>query len=609
MEHTVKLHIENKIREIKVASGANLLGVLREQGVAVESPCGGNGRCGKCKVRVSGLNNEPAEKERNLLGEKALASGYRLACYNQVRSDLEVFAEKVSETANIQTAGKDRATVLQPLMAKTYVELPEPNLEDQTSDLERVLMACGSGISPEVDFALVRELPALLRSSGYKVTLVVAGGKLVGVEKGDTTSVFYGVAVDIGTTTIAAYLYDLCTGKRLGVHSMLNPQRKFGADVLSRIEYTMASTDHLSEMHETISQCMNAIVAHLTQNQGITPFDVYEMVFAGNTTMMHFLLHADARYIAASPFIPVTTRLHRIQAGSLGISINDGGMAVVFPCVSGYIGADTVAAVLSSGMYTDEHISLLIDIGTNGEIVLGNKDWLYSCSTAAGPAFEGANIRNGVGGIRGAIDKVTLTPEFRYTTIGQVKPLGICGSGIVDAIAQMLNAGVLDETGRLADEEEAEALPSQYGSRIMDIGKMRAFVLADASETGTGSEIAVTQKDVRELQNAKAAIAAGIRTLAKRAGISLEKIDKVYLAGGFGSYINIDSALRIGLLPQELAGRIESIGNAAGSGAVEGLLSSERLDAAVQIKSRIRYIELSASADFVDEYVECMLFE
>jgi uncharacterized 2Fe-2S/4Fe-4S cluster protein (DUF4445 family) len=323
--------------------------------------------------------------------------------------------------------------------------------------------------------------------------------------------------------------------------------------------------------------------------------------------MTHFLMGLDAVNIAVSPFIPVTTRLHIVKATRLGIVTNPCGIAVILPCVAGYIGADTVAAVLSSGLYESDRISLLLDIGTNGEIVLGCKDWMYSCSTAAGPAFEGANIKNGVGGIKGAIDKVFLDDGFGYTTIQDTAPVGVCGSGLVDAIAGMYKTGVIDETGRIADDDEALKLSGHLSERIVEIDGMRAFLLAAANETAIDSDISITQKDVRELQNAKAAIAAGVRVLVKRAGIELDDIERIYLAGGFGSYIDIDATLTIGLLPLELEGRIEAIGNAAGQGAVEALLSVEMLAETKNIRDRINYIELSSSADFTEIYIDSMI--
>lgn len=609
MECNVRVHKNGAIKSYRVEKGTVLLKFLQRIRIDLHTPCGGKGTCGKCRVRASGLS-EPVRKERDLLGAKGIAKGYRLACFNKIDSDADVFIDDEDNygSASIKTEGKWRRFDLDPIVKKRFAKLDAPSLDDQDSDEERVLRGMkGSGTSGSIK--LLHRLPDAIRDNDCSVTLVQVDGSLVSVEPGDTSYKAYGIAVDIGTTTIAAYLYDMISGKRTDVYSVLNPQRKFGADVISRIEHTISQPGGLDEMNDEIVSCMNGMIGYFAGNTGISAGDIYACVFVGNTTMMHFLMKVPARNIAISPFIPVTTRLCSFPAGDMGIGINPFGSAVVFPGVSAYIGADTVAAVLSSGMYKGGRISLLLDIGTNGEIVLGNGKWMYACSAAAGPAFEGANIRNGVGGIKGAIDTVRLIPEFTCTTIGSMRPIGICGSGLVDAIAGMLKAGVIDETGRIAGRDEYDDAGSGLGGRLVGMDGGNAFMLVRCDECEAGADIAITQKDVRELQNAKAAIAAGIRILADKAEIRMEEIDRVYLAGGFGSYIDTESAFAIGLLPGELRGKVESIGNAAGTGAIFGLLSGKLLADTEKLKKRIRYVELSACPEFMDRYVECMMFE
>lgn len=609
MEYTVRIHKNGSVIERKVLPGVNLLDFLRDNSFDVASPCGGRGTCGKCRVKVTGLMEEPSQKEKHVIGNSALSKGYRLACYNNINSDIDLYMDEKDDEAKIATDARERNIRLNPIVKKKFVTLKTPAIDDQISDIDRIAKNMdGATVAESID--LLRELPDAMRLSDYKVTLGCFDDRVVFVEEGDTTQILYGVAVDVGTTTIAAYLIDISTGIKLDVYSALNPQRKFGADVLSRIDYTLRSDGLLSEMNDSVVNCINNAIEFFCARNNIEYSNIYAVVLVGNTTMMHFLMKLSAKNIATAPFIPVTTRLHKFRAKELGIKINHHGYAVIFPCVSAYIGADTIAAVLSSGMYENENISLLIDIGTNGEIVLGNNEWLYSCSTAAGPAFEGANIRNGVGGVKGSIDRVSLNPELHFTTIGNAEAIGICGSGIVDAVAAMLEAGVIDETGRIVsyDDDEYDALSDELKNRIVDIDGMSAFLLVKSEKCAADIDIAITQKDVRELQNAKAAIAAGIKVLVKHAGIEMKDIGRVYLAGGFGSYINIDSALKIGLLPEELRGRIESIGNAAGAGAIEGLISVDLLGKTEEIKNNMKYIELSAQPDFVDEYVECMMF-
>jgi len=609
LEHKLKIRREEGTTEYFVDSGTNLLQFLNGSSIfaGLESYCSGNGTCGKCRVKVNGQLSEPSEKEKKLLGETALDNGFRLACYINVSSDLEVFLEKPRANARIATEGKQINAGLDPLIVKKLITLNPPDTNNQASDLER-LAAVEQNIA--LDLEGIREISAAIRQNDYQITTVSYNGGVISVEPGDTSGKVYGIAVDVGTTTVVGYLLDLVSGRRVGVYSMQNPQKKFGADVISRIACTQDSQEALGGMNQTIIDCINDIIRHLTENRHIGRDDIYAAVFAGNTTMMHFLMKLSAKNIAVSPFIPVTTQMHRFKASQLGIGINRHGIGIVLPSVSAYIGADTVAAVLASGMYEQEDIALLLDIGTNGEIALGNSKWMYSCSAAAGPAFEGANIRNGVAGISGAIDKVRFTPDFEYTTINNEKPIGICGSGVVDIISGLLAEGIIDETGRILDVEELDAsVPEELKRRLIKIDGLNAFLIEKNAGYGFDTDIVITQKDVRELQNAKAAIAAGIRVLVRQAGIRVEDIQRVYLAGGFGNYIDIESALNIGLLPKELRGRVESIGNAAGAGAVGCLISKRILDKAQDIKANMKYIELSARDDFMDEYVENMMFE
>ncbi|AEV67486.1 ASKHA domain-containing protein [Acetivibrio clariflavus] len=593
----------NKILEINAQQGQNLLELLRKADIDISTPCNGNGTCGKCKVRIlSGHLPNPSQNEIKVLGFNAIESGYRLSCCYAVRSDVEILLESDSLQAQIVTEGRQRSFELDPVVTKENIVLEKPSLSSQISDFERVLGSCSMLEVNTPSLQLIRNIPELIRQKDYNISLIKTGTRLLGVEAGDTTESLYGVAVDIGTTTIAAYLIDLTDGERLCVYSGLNPQKKFGADVISRIKHTIDSETGLEELNNLIINEINSCIGAMCEEANISRSDIYAITLVGNTTMTHFLLKVPAKNIAAAPFIPAVTSMVKINAKELGVDINPYGLAFVLPAVSAYIGADTVGAVLSTGMYEQEDISLLIDIGTNGEIVLGNREVLYACSSAAGPAFEGANIRNGIGSIKGAINSISLKSGVSYTTIGGAEPVGICGTGIVDGIAQLLEMGIVDETGRLDDEWEP-ATPEQasLAKNITVVDNMNAFLIC--------GDIAITQKDIRELQNAKGAIAAGINVLVKQSGINFSDIKNVYLAGGFGTYINVDSALKIGLIPFQLRGKIQPVGNAAGQGAIEGLLSVKRLSDAEIISKKIKYIELSSSKDFNDFYMNCMMFE
>ncbi len=592
---------KDKIYESIAGKGKNLLDHLREAHITINAPCNGNGTCGKCKVKIQGGYLPPATaNEQKILGTNAIEAGYRLSCSCYVEADMEILLEEINLQAQIVTEGRQRTIELSPIIAKEKVSLEKPGLTCQTADFERVVGDAVESGTPNLQ--LIRMIPEIIRQNDYNVSLIKMGDRLLGIEAGDTLKRQYGVAVDVGTTTIAAYLIDLSNGQRLGVQSALNPQKIFGADVISRIKHTIEEETGLQEMQDLIINGVNDCIKVLSEEANISRTSIYAITLVGNTTMQHFLLKVPAKNIAAAPFIPAVTSMININAKELGIDINPFGIACILPSVSAYIGADTVAAVLSTGMYKQDETALLIDIGTNGEIVLGNKDMLYACSSAAGPAFEGANIRNGIGSVQGAINSISLRSGLEFTTIGNVKPVGICGTGIVDGVAQMLEAGIIDETGRIDDEwEPGSPELSAIQNNITTIDKMSALAI--------DGDIAITQKDIRELQNAKAAIAAGINVLVKQSGISFSDIKNVYLAGGFGTYINIDSALKIGLIPAELKGRIQSVGNAAGQGAIEALISKDSLFQANTLSKKIKYIELSGSKDFNDFYIDCMMFE
>ena len=403
----------------------------------------------------------------------------------------------------------------------------------------------------------------------------------------------YGLAVDIGTTTIAAYLYDIHTGERLMVKSSINPQKIFGADVISRIDYTRKGEVERLKMHTEIVECIQMIIDDL-------PYPLSILMFTGNTTMMHFLLDLDASGIAVAPFTPESTDLHMLKAKEIGFNKNAANATmVVLPCVSAYVGADTVSAVIATGLDTAEKPELLVDIGTNGEIALKTPDGIWACSTAAGPAFEGANITFGMPAVEGAISKAWIeNDQLRFKTIGDCEPKGLCGSGVLDLIALMLETEVVDCTGRLVDDDELSQ--DWLKKRIVEYNNANAFKIV--------GDILVTQKDVREIQNAKAAICAGITILATRAGVELTDIFATHLAGGFGNFMDRKSAVKIGLIPCELEASCKTSGNAAGLGASMALLNQDNLNQVISLSKTIKYIELSYDPDFVNSYVDNMMF-
>jgi len=612
----IKVSTGKDNQNINVPAGITLLDALKSHGYYPESPCNGKGICGKCRVLIR--NPLPyTTEEKAHLSQVEINNGIHLSCMVKVHEDLEVSLNSGDRKASIVTETSFSETGGNPVVKKSFVNLPVPSINDQRSDDIRLF---ASDIQNHQDLhngfksyslSLLRELPGILRKNDFNVTLIEIAGNITGVESGNTASKNFGVAIDIGTTTLAAYLYDLNERKPVSVASRLNPQRKFGADVISRIEYSLKSSENRSEISLVIRNAVNDLIHQLVTDAGIQNTDVYAVTLAGNTTMLHLLLELPAVNIASAPFIPVLQSGLLVNPKDLELDINPYGRVFALPSVSAYIGADTTAAVLSTEMHRQTDFSLLIDIGTNGEIVIGNSSFLYACSTAAGPAFEGANISCGIGSIEGAINGVTVTDSgiMKINTIGGYKPVGICGSGLIDAVACMLKTGVMDETGRILDIEEMDDNVKEiYGDRIIEINDQAAFLLVPAGDTGHNENIYITQKDIRELQNAKAAIAAGISILISEAHLDVEDIKNVYLSGGFGNYINIDSAAAIGLLPGELSGRTKPVGNAAGAGAIVTLLSEEKLSEICAIAKQVKYVELSARLDFSYLFADNMFF-
>ncbi|HEX9060235.1 MAG TPA: ASKHA domain-containing protein [Clostridia bacterium] len=592
MKHIVKLHTDDGITELQAQDGANLFEFLRKHGCDVHAPCGGKGKCGKCLLKVEGVVSQPSRNEMMLLGSKKLEQGYRISCLLKVDSDIDVFFEADKNKAIVKTVSMEGNTHLDPLIKKRYVELSVPSLDDNLPDAERIIDK--TGLKLKISQETLSDLSRIIRKDNFKITCIESGSKLVSVESGNTTQKIYALAVDIGTTTVAAHLVDLKSGGVKAAASFMNPQRKYGHDVISRARFTMEKEEGLITLHREIIDAVNICSEELSNEAQISTDDIYMSVFTGNTIMMHLLLNFTVANIASSPFIPVTTLRQKVLAKDIGLKINKDGFMVVLPCLSSYIGADTLCAVLASGMHESRNMNLLVDIGTNGEIVLGDKKSMYACSTAAGPAFEGAGIRCGMGGVPGAVDRVSFEPQFSFTAIGNIQPEGICGSGVIDTLAGLLSCGLMDSSGKITDSN------NKYSDKITDIDGIKSFLIADG--------VFITQKDIREIQSAKAAIEAGINVLIKNAGISYDDIEKVYLAGSFGNSLNPVSAASIGLIPKELAGRIESIGNAAGEGVVMAAKSFESIKKLEKIKKRMRYVELSSEEGYTEEYVNCMSF-
>ncbi len=610
-QYTVSILLDGEKKTVNCHGGSILMEVFHQNGIFIEAPCGGKGICGKCKVRIlKGKVSDMTDSESRFLSQSEKQEGYRLACMTQINGDVEVVVKDYTEGARIMSTAMEYSVDISPRIAKKFVQLDVPTVDDQRDDLRRLADALEIE-RPKVHVSLIRKLPQIIRDSEFKVTATYDGDHILAVDSGDTSNSAYGVAVDIGTTTVVCYLVNLITGEQVDVLSALNVQRSYGGDVISRIQHAMESSHGLARLRQGIVQQISDMINKLANKNNISIDHIYNIAIAGNTIMGHLFMGITPEHIASAPFTPADTQSGVYPAHDIGLSLGSAARVFMLPHISGYVGSDVVAGILATGMDKNKDLSLIIDIGTNGEIVLGNAEKMVCCSTAAGPAFEGANIRHGMGGVSGAINNVMLDGDgLKYTTINDRAPLGICGSGIVDALAMLLDAGIVDETGRLLDEDEIESEVGQkLAHRLTQVDGLTAFVIADTEASGTGEPIVITQKDVREIQLAKAAIAAGIKVLINRMGEDVDRIANLYLAGGFGSYIDKRNAARIGLIPSKLEEKVIAIGNGAGTGAILSLLSSQEYQRTDTIKAMAEYVELSSTPEFQTEYVDSMYFD
>ena len=605
----VELRFQPAGLRVRVPPGVTLFDAASWNGIAIDSTCGGHGTCKKCKIRILDGTVPASSLDARAFSADELRDGWRLACRALADADVDVEVPPLVTRPKAATVGVGRQVILRPAAQKRYLELSEPSLADQQTDIERVLAALDD-LELRVDLAVLRGLGRRLRASDFNVTAVIVDDVLIDVQPGDTTGRLLGIAFDLGTTTVVATLLDLVTGTPLAVASMLNKQQPFGADVITRISATMLDPAALATMarlaHETLAELAGEVCAQA----GADPADVAEVAVAGNATMTHIALGIDPEPLGVAPFIMSARQLPVVLAAELAVPAHPQARAFLFPAFGAYVGGDITAGLLASGMNRDARTRLFIDIGTNCEIVLGNRDWLLATAAPAGPAFEGAAIRCGMRAADGAIEAVTITPAgLSLTVIGDGEPAGLCGSGLVDAVAGLVKAGLLDHSGRLVPDEAAAAILPALASRLTRLGQERVFVLHWQGEPGdVSASIYLSQRDVRELQFAKAAIATGWRVLLEEAGLAPGDIQQVLLAGSFGSYLSPSSAIALGLVPNLPVLRVVSAGNVAGEGAKMALLSVRERAAALALLSEVRYVELSDRTGFNDAFVDQLRF-
>jgi uncharacterized 2Fe-2S/4Fe-4S cluster protein (DUF4445 family) len=599
-------------REVFVLPGTKVLEAAAGAGLAIDTPCGGAGVCGKCRVRFTSAAPAPGETDRTFFSDSELDEGWRLACQACLNEKTTIYLPESSlfgaQHQILETSETDAFEAVQPEVRKEYIELTPPSLEDGRSDVARLEGRLGP---LAIDTGLLRQLPARLRENGFRGTAVLSQGRLLDFEPGDTSAQGYGVAFDIGTTTLVASLLDLRSGEECAIVSRMNPQTAYGDDVISRIGYTSMHTTGLHDLQEAVIGEASRMIDSLCATAKIPRERIYEACFAGNTTMEHLLCGLDPSQLGQVPFTPVFNQGLSLPARDLGIDIHPRATAYVFPVIGGFVVGDTVAGMLAARLDSRDGPALMVDIGTNGEIVLAHDGRLWAASTAAGPAFEGARISCGMRATRGAIEKVLFEEDLQIAVIGNAPAMGLCGSALIDLGAILLDDGLLTPQGRLLPPEELpDTVPEALRSRVIRNGSDEVeFILAYPEPGRIDSPVTLNQQDLREFQLACGAIRAGINILLKRAGLQLQDLERVLIAGGFGSFIRRNHAQRTGLLPPEIHhSRIRYVGNTALSGARWALLSTESRTRAEILAREAEHVELSSDEDFPMEFALAMMF-
>ena len=603
----VRLRFEPDGAEVRVPSGTPVFDAASWNGIAIDSTCGGHGTCKKCKVRVLEGDVPVSSVDPRAFSADELRAGWRLACRAPARGDLVIEVPPLQTRPKAALVGVGRHVILRPAVQKRHLVLAEPTMEDQRSDFERLQDAL-EDLEPHAGLPVLRTLGRVLRSANWDVTAVIADDELIDVEPGDTTLRRFAIAFDLGTTTVVATLLDLETGTPAAVRSMLNRQQPFGADVITRISATMMDDAALDSLQLRAQETMAQLTEEVCAEARVDPGEVYEITLCGNVTMTQLALGIDPEPLSMAPFVVTTHNPPPLAASDFGVPVHPRAPAFAFPSLGAYVGGDIVAGMLATGLTRDKRLRLFIDVGTNSEIALGNQDAVVATAAPAGPAFEAAQIRCGMRAADGAIEGVKIADgEIALEVIGDVPPIGMCGSGLVDCVAELVGAGLLDNSGRYADDETAAAVAPGLADRLTYLGKERIFVMHWRGRDPADS-VFLSQRDVRELQFAKASIATGWQILLGELGVKPEDVAQVLLAGSFGAYLSPASAVRIGLVPRMALPRIVSAGNVAGEGAKIAALSHRERAEAYAIVREVRYVELSGRTDFNDRFIDQLAF-
>jgi len=595
---------------IRVPNGLTLLEVSQRAGVYVNSVCGGRRSCGKCRLVVV-QGRVDCDSTGPLLSRGEREQGYVLACASRVTGDVTVMVPVESRLGEAQIvldetyrrADGETLFPLESLVVKLYLELEPPSMENAIADHERlyhaIRAALGNDMPMQTGYRTLQALPHVLREGHFKVTATIGHRdgvlEVMLVEPGDTSKRNYGVAIDVGSTTVVVHLVDLTTGATLASAATYNSQIRYGEDYIQRIIYA-EHHNAFDRMQQLVVADINALIDTVARSARVEVRDIMAAMCAGNTTMLHFLFGLDPTLIRREPYIPTANFIPPLRAGQVGLTINDRGLLYAMPSVAAYIGGDITAGVLVTHMFERRGLSLLIDIGTNGEVVLGNRDWLVAASCSAGPAFEGSGVEHGMRAASGAIQRLGLSRnlDVSYQTVGGEPPRGVCGSGLLDAIAELFLVGAIDRRGKIQ--------PGREGKRVRDIIGGREFVLAPAEETAIGRDITISDHDIANLLRSKAAIYAAISILVESLDVQPEAIERVHLAGGFGNYLDPEKAVLIGMLPDVTRERIEFVGNTSLAGAKTALLSRTAHGKVHEIAEQMTYFDLMGNLKFMDEF-------
>ena len=603
---------------LKVSEGETIWEALQKTDIELEGDCGGLGKCGKCRVKVLSEIDPPSIEEEEFIDEEELKQGTRLACRTKVNHDLVISTSKavaeaeyfkILSTSYFLTQRYIPVSQLEPLIIERLLTLPPDIQNDGLSDLDSIKLELGLEYKDlKASLHCLRTLPQMLRETRFRGAAVLHEHCLMDWQNCEKEGCRYGLVFDLGTSTLVGKLLSLVDGREISVTSCLNSQSRYGSDVISRIQYAKEHPRGLENLHRLLIKDLNRIITGLLKTAGLQPEDIFIAVAAGNTSMQHFLLSLSPVGIAEAPFCPVLTDGLIVNAADVGLQLHPAALLYTMPMKSGYIGGDLIGVVMTSGVAEQEdEIILGLDLGTNGEIFLGNSKRLLTCSAAAGPALEGARISYGMIAKAGAIEGVSFKEDhLHYRIIGNIKPKGICGSGVVDLIAVLLHCGIIDDEGLIRPPRKRVA--KSLGLRVVNHSGVNDFLIASPEESYSNRPIYLTQRDVREFQLAKGAIAAGIKTLMDEIGVGVQGIHHIYLAGALGNYVDAYSAISTGLLPHVNPEIIRSLGNAASTGASMVLLAKKYWQTAGELVQFIDHIELSQRSDFNQYFIEHMGF-